>query len=460
VTGGVTLRSPLALQAAVLGAALGPFLFVSALIYARGVGFYHFDDWNYVLAMEHLAQHDWRALFTSVCEHRPIAAKLGFYVTYRLGLDTTPLIYAGLLAKLVTVLLIVRGVREPGAGRSPLAPLDVLLAFVASVFVFSPVQAWAFARAVYAEIFLCALGAVAVVFGLSQRRWAWLALGLVVSLTSTPGWFALIPTLVAVMVLGAVSSGTARVEIRHVVLLGGLLALLAAYAARYDHPNELQLCGHPSITAAVGAAARAPLDFGGALLRFIGFPVAFVPSLGGLPVVQGLAGLLFVVFAVMRLVSVRGRMDFGATLLVWTLVVCLAITLTRHPVLPPSAFPVNFAYSGYVMPGWATAAVLAILWIRELGRADWLRRGLTVAVALVCAGGVTSYAAGTRVMLDTMSGIGYYRDLYREGIILGKSEPMEVARKLYAPWPEFVVRGTSALRTMGDFPRSWKEGER
>ena len=460
MTGTVTLRSPLALQAACLGAALAPLLFVSALIYARGIGFYHFDDWNYVLAMEYLARHDWRALFTSVCEHRPIAAKLGFYVTYRLGLDTTPLIYAGLLAKLVTVLLIVRGAREPGAGRSPLAPWDVLVAFVASVFVFSTAQAWAFARSVYAEIFLCALGAVSFVFGLTHRRWAWLVLGLVLSVTSTPGWIALIPTLVAVMVLGAVSDGTARVEVRHMVLLGALLALLAAHAARYDHPNELRLCDHPTLSAAVGAAARAPLDFAGAFLRFIGFPVALLPSLGGLPVVQGLAGLLFVVFAAVRTVSVRGNVDFGATLLMWTLVVGLAITLTRNPVLPPSAFPVNFAYSGYVMPGWATAVVLAILWIRESIRADWRRRSLTVAVALVCAGGVASYAAGTRVMLDTMSGIAYYRDLYREGIILGKSEPMEVARTLYAPWPEFVVRGTSALRTLGDFPRSWREGER
>lgn len=201
---------------------VAPFCVVAYQIFIFSKGFYLFDDWSYLQAFEYFAAGDFAALFSAVCEHRPIFAKLAFYVAYALGYSTNPIIYFGLVLKFITLLVLLVGIRPAFQRTYALTMLSAALIMI------SPVQGWAIARAVYVEIFVCTLGAVVFLYGCSRNKMLLIAAGFFLSLISTPGWLALIPAYVFFIILLWVHR-VRQITIRDVSILVVMALTAVAY---------------------------------------------------------------------------------------------------------------------------------------------------------------------------------------------------------------------------------------
>lgn len=456
-----------------------PLSIYTVFIAARCSGFYMLDDWVYVLSFQYLAEGDAGALWAPVCEHRAVFAKLAHFLCYGLGFDGKPLLFISQGLQGTTALLLIAALsRELAFPKDAAGRLFAVFSATALTLVlFTPVQAWAMVRSTYVEAFLCVLGGVVVVVGLTRSSVWLLTLGIVLSLLSTPGWIVLLPFFLVVTVLFRVFplAGNAFLRKYGPVFFILLCLVLIIYKLPFEHPAGHVACSHPSMLDMLKSLFVTP---GRLLLHFIaylGFVMSWMPGVfvardalttGQLLWGACLFGALYVVGSLYFLWEyfVRKHGSCCAVLvLIWTLLMGGALTLSRSPVLDVH-FIRNYFYPVYVVPGWAVLLYLLVHKLHGLMLVEkstvakkWL---LTGGVLLVCLTIPLSFVKGLDAMQSSARGVRYLEKRYREAFIQGPvpfPEQQETAAVIFPAFPDMVLQGTTMLKDLQGFPEAWKQ---
>lgn len=457
-------------------AVLVPFTVLLAVLAEHGTGFPVQDDWNvYLTSFDWLIRGDLSVLWASVAEHRVVLSRILHFFQYAVVGDSRALLFFSPALQLVFAFAALRRLSTdyPFSESVPgyILRLGAWLFF--SALLFSPVQAWAFARTAYLEIFALNLGALVFLLGLTRWHLPWALIGLILAVCSTPGWLALIPTAVLFFVYSAVlatDSPPLRRQLRVAIpllLISGLLA--AAYLFPFEHPNNSGGSGHRPLHLLLEYLVSNAGQILGQYVAFLGFPVCVIGLAG--PVSNVIApedlllssrvfGLLYLVFAGV-LVGTRWRsgrgLDWATCHVLFTLLLSFAITLARTPILGQSAV-VNYAYSAYAVPGWAVALFFLLRSFDDAaGSRTTTVRNVVVAYSLGLLLVASSYQRGRVALLGTLHGQKYLQSLYVKNFLSPAStEAMwESARILDHPDPERVFVGTAILKKHGLVPRNW-----
>lgn len=465
-------RVPVLIAAA---AVLGPFAVLLAVLAEHGTGFPVQDDWNvYLTSFDWLIRGDLSVLWASVSEHRVVISRILHFLEYAVVGDSRALLFfsPGLQLIFAGFALKRLSVDHPFSTGVRGAVLRCGTWFALSALLFSPIQAWAFARTAYLEIFALNLGALVFFLGLTRWHLPWALAGLILAVCSTPGWLALIPTAIAFFAYSALvasDSPPLRRQLRVAIPLLLISALVAAvYLLPFDHPNNSG-DGHRPLHLLVEYLFLNPVHVLGQYVAFLGFPVSVLGLAG--PVSDAVApediltssrifGLLYLAFAGtllgMRWYS-RRSLDWASCYVLFTLALSFAIALARTPILGQSAV-VNYAYSAYVVPGWAVALYLLV---RSFDFAAGSRkaevRNIVLAGSMALVLVTSSYQRGRLPLLGTLNGQKYLQSLYVESFLSPASaEAMwETARILDHPDPERVFEGTAILKEHDLVPRNW-----
>ena len=456
-----------------------PSLLVILILAQHGSGFPVEDDWIvYILSFDYLINGDLTVLWASFCEHRVVFSRILHFLEYSLLRDTRPLLFFSPAMQFVFGLILLRRLTADYA-FSPRRYGTIMQTgawFFTSTLLFSPIQAWAFARTAYLEIYLLNLGSLIFILGLTRWRLRSAMAGLVLALGSSPGWLALIPTTLLFLTVNLLAWQKLRSPAQRMQRFGApLLVALITFAAFYLYPFE-----HPYNVKCHGAfrelIAYLFSNFWYVVrqcLSFLGFPVSALLSvtLDGQPVplnayslvVSGILGTVYVLVSTILIVHrlwKHSAFDFCTCYLSYTLILSFAITLTRTPLLADNVV-INYAYSAYSVPGWA---VMIFLLFRSFDsptspdEVTVLRNGL---VLLLLVGGIIafSYQRGIVVLLRSLDGQKYLNSLYVKDI-LGSStvDARNHATGLLFPvYPTKVIEGTEMLKRHHILPKNWLE---
>lgn len=461
-----------------LVAAIGvflPFAVMTAVLAVHGTGFLVQDDWNvYVTSFDWLMRGDLSVLWASVSEHRVVLSRLLHFLEYAVVGDSRALLYFSLALQLIFAFTVLRRLSAdyPFSADVQGALLRVAAWFFVSALLFSPIQAWAFARTAYLEIFTLNFGSLVFLLGLTRWKLGWTIAGLLVAVCSTPGWLALVPTALlffAYSMLVARDAPPLRRQLRFAIpllLTAGLLAV--AYVFPFDHPNNSGASHRPMSVLLLELVSN-PLASLGQYLAFLGFPVCVVGTTAPLSDVvtpsdilraSRVFGVVYLAFAGLLVVlrwRSRRSLDLATSYVLFSVVLSFAITLARKPILGDLAV-VNYAYSAYTVPGWAFAAYLWFRWFDEGALSKLaVARNLAAASALALLLVATGYQRGRVALIGTLHGQKYLLSLYVDNFLSPSSEEArwESARVLDHPDPGEVFEGTAILKELDLVPRNW-----
>lgn len=471
-TARLRVRAPFLVAGA---AVVVPFAFLVAILAEHGTGFLVQDDWNvYVTSFGWLLRGDLSVLWASVSEHRVVLSRILHFLEYTLVGDSRALLFFSPALQLVFAFAALRRLTVdypfslglPGFVRRSVAW------FCFSALLFSPIQGWAFARTAYLEIFGLNLGALVFLLGLTRWHLPWALVGLLLAVCSTPGWLALIPI---ALVFFAYSARFAtdvpplRRQLRVAIpllLVAGLLAV--AYVLPFEHPNNSG-AGHRPMSHLFVYLFSNPAHALGQYLAFLGFPVSIIGTTAPLSDVVSpdqvlsasrVFGFLYLAF-VGGLVASRWRsrrsLDLASCYLLFNLGLSFAITLARTPILGDNAV-LNYAYSAYVVPGWAIAVYLLFRTFDGPARSMVVEvRNIAAPCALALLLVASSVQRGRLPFLGTLHGQRYLQSLYVENFLSPASVEAQraSARILDYAEPERVFEGTAMLKEHDLVPRNW-----
>jgi hypothetical protein len=455
-----------------------PFVFYLYLIYNYASGFPVSDDWTYILSFQYLAVGDFKALWASMCEHRPIFAKLMHYTSYVNGHDGKPLLYFSQIGRLITAIIMLYYLaKESHFAENHLGSFVKIAAISAmSLALFSPVQAWAIARPTYIEGYLCVLGAVLVIAGLAGFNSWLIGIGLVASVVSTPGWLVLLPFAVVLFITFCIIKQyqhRKRLIISSATIALIIIGFSLINQLPFSHPNNHTECLHPSQIQMAKLIILEPKEVVVEYMTYIGFFMAWLPnkviletnnSIGVTTLIPFVGGVFFLVgsifYIIKFLINQRGSL-FAVLILLWSLIMAFSLTLSRYTVLG-ERFTFNFYYPLYITPGWA---VLLFLLIQSVG--TWksktakgivkhLKIYSVVALIFICL--FFSFPKGYRALLKTMKGMNFLQGLYYEGFISKSADAVrkqEIAEILFSAYPDDVYKGTEMFENLGGFPKEW-----
>ena len=465
-----------------------PALPVILIIRRHGSGFPVQDDWIiYILSFDYLINGDLTVLWASICDHRVVFSRILHFLEYTLLGDTRPLLYFAPTIQFVFALILLRRLTADYAfSPHPYGTLIQTTAwFFTAMLLFSPIQAWAFARSNYLEIYLLNLGSLIFIIGLTSWHLRSTMAGLVLALGSTPGWLALIPTTLLflafnLLVSKQLHSAAHRMQRFGAPLLVALITFAALYLYPFEHPYKANCSGYGTFRESIVYLYS---NFGhviGQYLSFLGFPVSavvtvtldgqLVPMYAHSLVVSRILGTIYVLLSTIlvghRLRKTRA-FDFCTCYLSYTLILSFSITLTRTPLLGDYVVIINYAYSAYTVTGWA---VMIFLLLRSFDSPTLpdvntvLRNGL---VLVLIVAGTLSYLWGIGVLLESLHGQKFLRHLYRQDILA--SSTVDARRQatgiLFPAFPTKVIEGTDMLNRHHILPRNWldkraREGDR
>lgn len=470
-----TPRSRVALLVAG-SAVLLPFGALVLQLARHGTGFLVGDDWNvYLTSFDWLLRGDLTVLWASVSEHRVVLSRTLHFLEYTLIGDSRALLFVSPLIQLVFAWLAL-GRLSADRPFSTTTPGFVLRAgawFCFAAMLFSPIQAWAFARTAYLEIFGLLLGALLFLLGLTRWRLGLSLAGLGLAVASTPGWLGLIVTAIPLLGYSALFHRH-RVPLRRqmrfalpLLLIAAALALL--YMLPFEHPNDSG-AEHPGLISLLGYFVSEPLHVLGQYVAFLGFPVAvagLATPLGkevtpeALLAASRVFGSLYLGFAAVLLVPrlrARRALDLASCYVLFTLLLSFSIALARTPLLGQTAV-LNHAYCAYVAPGWAFALYL---WFRCFDEGSSrldpaVLRNFAAAFGLSLLLVASSYQRGRVALIGTLNGQKYLMSLYVGTFLSPASEERrwEAARVLDNPDPARVFEGTAMLLEHDLVPRNW-----
>jgi hypothetical protein len=461
----------------VAGAAvLVPWALLIVELAEHGTGFPVQDDWNvYITSFDWLLRGDLTVLWASVSEHRVVLSRVLHFLQYTLVHDSRALLFFSPALQLVFAFAALwrLSVDHPFSPSRPGAVLRTCAWFFFSALLFSPIQAWAFARTAYVEIFALNLGALVFLLGLTRWRLGLTLGGLLLAVCSTPGWLALIPLALVFFVYSGACARDApplRRQLRlavPVLLIAALIALL--YVLPFDHPNNSG-AGHRPMSQLVEYLASNPVYVLGQYLAYLGFPVVVLGTVTPLSDVitptemiatSRVFGLLYLAFAGLLAATIlrsRRSLDLASLYVLFTVGLSFSIALARTPILGQSAV-VNYAYSAYVAPGWALALYLWIRWFDDAARSFTLPvlRNIAAACALALILVASSYQRGRVALIGSLHGQRYLQSLYVRDFLSPSSAEAkwESARILDHPDPERVFEGTAILVDHDLVPRNW-----
>lgn len=456
------------------------FIFFVVLLYRYAVGFYIIDDWAYVLSFQYLAIGDYKALWAVVCEHRPILAKTFHYLSYIYGYDGKLLVLLSQFCRLLTAIFLVKHISEELDFPNTRFGLALKMAAVtaAALVLFSPVQAWAIARSTYIETYACVFGAILVISGAIRINWWMISFGLFISMVSTPGWMVLLPLFVVIFIFYSVfkyNKNRKQILISSGVIIIILILFYILNQLPFSHPNDHIACSHPKMDKMVKLIFSDTNLIVSNYIAHLGFSMGWVPwvcksessaSYETTFLSAYIAGVIFLLCTIYFLwdfLKHKRGSRVAIFVLLWTLIMGAAITLSRAVVMG-DMFVVNYCYPVYITPGWATLLFLVIqrASIRPSNQYNgfaWRAKSVfIIVIVFICI--LFSYPKGCKELKGTMNGMRYMQALYRDGFIessVASDRKYDIAKTIYAAFPDKIYDGTVMLENLRGFPDAWKK---
>jgi hypothetical protein len=458
-----------------------PIFFVFIFLLDRSAsGFYINDDWVYVLSFQYLAKGDYKALFSVVCEHRPILARALHYWSYICGYDGKPLLFLSQIFRLLTGIILVKHILEELEFGKTIYGLSLKITAItsAALILFSPVQAFAIARSTYIESYACVFGAALVISGAVRVKWWMVILGLIISLVSTPGWMVLLPLFVFIFMFYSVS----RMDGKRKQILkpsGVIIILLILFYALnqfpWSHPSDHTACPYVTMGEMIKLIFMDTKLITCQYVAHLGFSMGWVPGLfisessasyEAIFLSAFIAGVIFLLccaYFLWNFIKYGKGSRMAIFILLWTLIMGAAITLNRAVILDEK-FVISYLYPVYITPGWATLFFLIIqqLSIRPSYQHDRIPRKIksvsVVVIIFVCI--FLSYPKGYMKLKGTMKGMRYVQSLYRDGFMkdsVDADKKYDIAKTIFSAFPEKIYDGTVMLENIKGFPDAWKD---
>lgn len=411
-----------------------PFLVSLVIIYFFSVGIFYQDEWNLSLFFSQMDMGNYSSIWSLHNEHRLVLPKIIFYLNNSLGFSTSTIMYLSQILQFFTFLLIVYGINQQesiyGNNKS-----NLIILFT-GLFIFSIVQSdnilWGF----QIQWYLCLLGTIIFIYGITQYRYFITLTGLIIAYLSFSNWVILIP-LVFIHIAYCIFIFRQYNWVKfyfHFSLILFMIMILFLYL--YNGASDKG--------GLIGKLISSPFGFLEYFLAILGGPFS-VNLLSSK--ILGFIFLVITLFLLIKNYQDKKLKSFSILIIIWLIISSALISLARFEHGAIQALVPRF-YT-FTLIGWAV--LLYSLFNLYFNNKLFKKAILAFAFILIS----ISYAKGFLLINEDFRVKKAGLDCYRAKFIKKGSEDSNCLKLLF-PSPDYLSKMHIVLEKLDRIPENWK----